>query len=164
MRILLTGPECTGKSTLSEQLSQKLNIPWFPEYARTYLEENGPDYIEEDLLKIGQTHHHLLHSFTQDQPIILDTYLLNLVIWSESKYGSCHEWLEQQARAAHFDKILLLSPDLKWEQDGLRESEGKREELFKLFKEKLTSYSMPFHIIKGRNEERLNSALDVIKL
>ena len=134
MRILITGPECTGKSCLAELLSQKLHIPWFPEYARTYLEEQGKDHIKEDILKIGQTHHQLLHSFTPDQPLILDTYLLNLVIWSEQKYGTVDKWLVQEAKAAQFDLILLMDTDLTWQQDGYRESAGKTDALLVHFK------------------------------
>ena len=162
MRILITGPECTGKSTLAEQLSTRLQIPWMPEYARTYLEEFGKDYTLEDVLKIGQTHHHLLHSFTPDQPLILDTYLLNLVIWLEHKYGFTDEWITAQAKGSHFDYVFLMNTDLDWHQDGYRESAGKTSALLDVFKEKLTSYGFPFHLINGQKSSRLESVLSVI--
>ena len=48
-KIVIIGPESTGKSTLCEQLAQHYNTSWVREYAREYLEQNGTDYGFEDL-------------------------------------------------------------------------------------------------------------------
>jgi nicotinamide riboside kinase len=52
-KIVVLGPECTGKSTLCEQLATYYKGDWCPEFAREYLKDNGKDYTFQDLLKIA---------------------------------------------------------------------------------------------------------------
>ena len=161
MRILITGPECTGKSTLARQLSEKLSLPWFPEYARTYLEQNGPNYNQDDILKIAKAHFHLVETFSADQPLILDTYLLNLKIWTEYKYLQTEPWVDQRLLAmTPPDYVFLLSPDLPWKQDGLRESEGQRTVLFELYSRQLTNLRWNYNVITGVGRARLDAVME----
>lgn len=163
MKILITGPECTGKSTLAAQLSQALSIPWFPEYARTYLEEHGPSYTQADLLTIAQEQTQLLSAFSTDQALIYDTHLINLKIWSEYKYGTCHPWiLKQLTYKANYDYVFLCAPDLPWQQDGLREHPDEAESLFLLFQKELALLRLDYLVIEGEGEARLESALSKI--
>jgi NadR type nicotinamide-nucleotide adenylyltransferase len=37
-RIVVTGPESTGKTTLAQGLAERLATTWVPEYARAYLD------------------------------------------------------------------------------------------------------------------------------
>ncbi len=53
-KIVIIGPESTGKSTLCEQLATHFKTLWCPEYAREYLLKNGTDYSYEDLLTIAK--------------------------------------------------------------------------------------------------------------
>jgi nicotinamide riboside kinase len=53
-KIVIIGPESTGKSTLCKQLAAHYNTLWCPEYAREYLHENGTDYTYNDLLEIAK--------------------------------------------------------------------------------------------------------------
>ena len=53
-KIVVIGPESTGKSTLCEQLAQHYHTTWCPEYAREYLTTNGLAYTFEDLLAIAK--------------------------------------------------------------------------------------------------------------
>ena len=53
-KIVIIGPECTGKSTLSRQLARHYQTNWCPEFARDYLMEKGRDYNYEDLLNIAK--------------------------------------------------------------------------------------------------------------
>jgi len=39
IRIVLFGPESTGKTTLSQQLAKHYNTVWAPEFAREYLQK-----------------------------------------------------------------------------------------------------------------------------
>ncbi len=163
MRILVTGAECSGKSTLSKELSEELSIPWFPEYARTFLEENGPHYTQGDILRIAKEHYNLVQSFPPDQALILDTYLLNLKIWTEYKFLEAEPWIDQQLLTmTPFNHVFLLSPDLAWEQDGFRESEGKRNELFELFGRQLTKLNWDYSVISTAGRTRLDTALAMI--
>src|SRR5207342_2448530 len=53
-KIVIIGPESTGKSTLCEQLAAHYNTIWVKEYAREYLLKNGTDYTFENLLDIAK--------------------------------------------------------------------------------------------------------------
>jgi nicotinamide riboside kinase len=53
-KIVILGPESTGKSTLCEQLANHYNTLWVPEFARTYLLEHGMNYSYQDLLTIAK--------------------------------------------------------------------------------------------------------------
>jgi len=53
-KIVIIGPESTGKSTLCEQLAEHYKTSWCPEYAREYLLKNGTDYSFGDLLTIAK--------------------------------------------------------------------------------------------------------------
>ena len=164
MRILITGPECTGKSTLSHQLGTKLGIPVLSEYARNYLSEHGPDYDEADLRRIATGHIAQVITFPLEQPIILDTYLYNLKIWSEVKYGSCNQIITDALAAQYrYDHIFLMYPDLIWKQDGLRESPRDRLHIFNLFEEALQADGQSFKVVKGVGESRFKSVMSYLK-
>ncbi len=163
MRILITGPECTGKSSLALAISEKLGLSLIPEYARTYLEnKETADYNSDDILAIGQHHHELVQVFPTDQGLILDTYLLNLKIWMEVKYGLVHPWLLERYHEATFDHILLLYPDIAWVHDPLREAPGDRLWLFDLFQTELDTANKSYHIITGQGTQRLELAMSCI--
>ena len=161
MRILITGTESTGKSTLAKRLSAHLGIAWIPEYARTYLEVHGPSYKASDLLSIAQEQHNLVP--VDDQAFILDTYLLNIKIWSEEKYGRCDPWITDTLAQASFDRVLLTAPDLPWIQDDLRENPTAADRLHQRFISELNDLGWPYAIISGRGQQRLHSALAAIK-
>ena len=53
-KIILTGPESSGKTTLAKQLAERFQTTWVPEFARTYLDNLTRPYREDDLLRIAQ--------------------------------------------------------------------------------------------------------------
>ena len=53
-KIVVIGPESTGKSSLCEQLAQHYGTSWCPEYAREYLLMHGKKYTYADLLTIAK--------------------------------------------------------------------------------------------------------------
>ena len=53
-KIVVIGPESTGKSTLTQLLAQHYKTEWCAEYAREYLTTHGTEYTFEDLLTIAK--------------------------------------------------------------------------------------------------------------
>jgi len=53
-KIVIIGPESTGKSTLCRELATHYSTLWCPEYAREYLLKNGKGYNYDDLLEIAK--------------------------------------------------------------------------------------------------------------
>lgn len=133
-KIIVTGPECSGKTTLSEKLSQHFKISFAKEYAREYLEKNGLAYEQNDLLKIAQKQIENEKKFN-----LLDTDLLTIKIWSEYKYGNCNDWILEKIRNQISQKriYILCKPDIKWKYDPQRENKHNREKLYTIYKNEL---------------------------
>ncbi|HMP76036.1 MAG TPA: ATP-binding protein [Kiritimatiellia bacterium] len=160
IRLVLTGPESSGKSVLTEHLGQHLAIPFALEYARIYLEEHGPAYDYELLLKIGRGHKLYQDAMVPpDAPLgIFDTDLINYKVWYEVAFGRCHEEL-LAARAREFNhRYLLCYPDLPWEPDPLREHPNDRLMLFERHKEEIERLGRPYEIVRGIGPARYRAA------
>ena len=147
-KIIITGPESSGKTTLCNALSKHFNLPFSKEYAREYLNTLKRDYNLDDLLKIakGQLH-------TENGLQLLDTDLITLKIWSEYKYGSCDKWILTQIEKQKSEKrfYILCSPDIPWQSDNQRENPNDREELFKIYKQVLDNLGHDYFIVEGEN-------------
>jgi len=160
LKIIVTGPESSGKTTLCNALSKHFNLPFSKEYAREYLNTLKRDYNPDDLLKIakGQLQ-------TENGLQLLDTDLITLKIWSEYKYGSCDNWIltqiEKQKPENRF--YLLCSPDIPWQADKQRENPNDREELFEIYKQELDDLEHNYFIVEGENRIE-NSILKISPL
>jgi len=161
MKILITGPESSGKTYLANALGKALNISVVEEYARTYLEENGPEYTCKDLSRIAGAHLKQVDTFNHDR-YILDTFLLNIKIWSQDKFDRCEPWIIKEIEQLSFDKVLVLAPNIEWQPDPLREDPSNRTELFDKFIEELDALKWDYAIIDKLEEERIKQALDYI--
>ena len=148
LKIIVIGPESSGKTTLCKSLSNHFKIPFSKEYAREYLEKLGEDYSQEDLIKIAKEQ---LKSEQNTQ--LLDTDLITIKIWSHYKYGSCDKWILEQIKNQKTKKrfYLLCKPDIAWEEDPLRENSKNRMELFDLYKKELKNLSHDYYIVEGEN-------------
>ena len=157
-KIAIIGPESTGKSTLTKDLANYFGEPFVPEYGRKYLETNGNQYDESDLLKIseGMLEAENKAAKKANRFLFCDTDLIMIKVWYEVKYGECHPYVLAKLAEQPYDFYLLCSPDLPWVPDSLRENPGIRKELFKLYKANLELYKLPYQLIGG--EERLAQA------
>ncbi len=163
VKIVLTGPESVGKSTLVKQLSDHFEAAFCDELARDYVENLGREYAEEDVhqianLQIAQElkckNHQGLHFF--------DTDLIVTRVWLERVYNHVPEWLDEHLRNEPASIHILCYPDLPWEYDFVRENPDNRVELFDDYKSEITRLGIPYSIIKGKNEERLKNAIQAI--
>jgi nicotinamide riboside kinase len=172
VKIILTGPESSGKTTLAKQLSNHFNAPLIAEYARIFLEKKTPpQYFYPDLLKIAKKQLSLEYQ-SPNHPItqlllICDTDLITLKIWSNVVFKKCHPWiLEQLEKSAHDSQrhYLLCSPEgISWEYDPLRENPNDRDYLFQLYENELMLYKKNYSILRGGISERFETAVLEIK-
>jgi NadR type nicotinamide-nucleotide adenylyltransferase len=167
LRIAVTGPESTGKSTLSVQLARHFQTVWVPEFARSYMAGLNRPYTLQDIERITKGQ---LASVEQALPranrvLISDTELLVIKVWSEHAFGHCPAWILEALARQHFDLYLLLHVDLPWEPDPQREHPHLREYFYKRYKKELRQYGFPFIEISGSHNERfLNAVRAVDKL
>lgn len=156
LKIYLTGPESSGKTTLSQSLAKHYGCPWVPEYARQYLQEKGGIYQYEDLEEISKGQLDLENQFTRNAPskLIVDTDQLVLYIWSLHKYGKLSIPIERRLKDQKGSFHLLCRPDLTWEEDPLRENPLDRDMLFENYKIALETFDLDYVIIQGEGKER----------
>lgn len=165
-RIAIVGPESTGKSLLSAQLAAHFAAPWVPEHAREYLTQLDRAYTEADLLSIARGQLALEAEREQQAGgwLFCDTNLLIIKVWSEYKYGRCHPEILQRMALDRYALHLLTDIDLPWEDDPLREHPHRRAELFGIYRSELLRSGRPFAVVRGLGEERLQCALEALRL
>ena len=178
-KIVVIGPESTGKSTLCEDLARHYGTRWVPEYAREYLLKHGTQYSFPDLLTIAKGQiagedklaeqlaiTHQQNQAGNTEPILfIDTDLYVMKVWCEFVFGQCHQWILDGIVTRQYDLYLLCNVDLPWTKDELREYPDleSRLQLFHIYKDLLINQNVPWTIISGNNEERLITAIEAVK-
>jgi NadR type nicotinamide-nucleotide adenylyltransferase len=166
-KVLILGPESTGKSTLAKDLAEHFGEPWVPEYSREYLENLNRDYDFDDLSTIAKGQLKAEDSAIQTAKDFLfcDTDLRVIHIWSAHRFGKTESWILEEIENRVYDLIMLTDIDLEWEPDPLREHPEPEMRLyfFKKYLELVRSSDIPFAIISGSREERLNKGISVLK-
>jgi NadR type nicotinamide-nucleotide adenylyltransferase len=166
-KIVVTGPESTGKSTLCEQLSLHYKTQWVPEYARKYLLGLGRSYDYDDLLIIakGQLEQEDRITASLNMPLVfIDTDMYVMKVWCEFVFGKCHAFILEQIVKRKYDIYLLCNTDLPWVADELREYPDleSRERLYNMYKDLMINQHTPWTDISGNYEERLQKAISVV--
>ncbi len=169
-KIVVIGPESTGKSTLCLQLAEHYQTLWCPEYAREYLEKNGKDYTFNDLLTIAngqiELEERTLSSANCQSPtVFIDTDMYVMKVWCEFAFGKCHSWILNQIANREYTLYLLCNVDLPWIRDDLREypDPETRNKLYHFYKDIMINQSIPWIDISGSYEERLQVAIHAVE-
>jgi NadR type nicotinamide-nucleotide adenylyltransferase len=163
--VVLTGPECTGKSTLAGELAVQLGASLSREYARSYVDGRGTALGGADVEPIarGQIDVEDQASRESGRLLLKDTDLLSTVVYARHYYGACPAWIEQRARERLGQLYLLLAPDVPWVADGLqRDQPEQRRMVYDLFARTLQLWHAPVVEIDGTWNERRARALAAI--
>lgn len=166
-KIVVIGPESTGKSTLSQKLAAHYNTVWTPEYARQYLDELPCPYEQHDLLQIakGQLQLEDEKARQANELLICDTDLYVIKVWSEHKYGQCDPRILEQIAARRYDLYLLTYIDIPWEDDPLREypDPRMREYFYRIYRDIVVNAGVPWADIRGSYAERDAKAIAAVE-
>jgi NadR type nicotinamide-nucleotide adenylyltransferase len=177
-KIVILGPESTGKSTLSEQLAQHYETMWCPEFAREYLLTNGINYDYDDLLTIAKGQLALEDEYTmtlenqseemlengEHLPLFIDTDMYVMKVWNEFVFGKCHRFVLDEIVKRQYDLYLLCNIDLPWIEDELREYPDieSRKKLYRIYKDIMVNQTVAWVDISGNHEERLQKAITAV--
>ncbi len=182
-KIVVIGPESTGKSSLCEGLAAHYHTDWVAEYAREYLLAHGMNYRFEDLTTIAKgqleledrSTEELIRRETRTSPagqggtgdrfLFIDTDMFVMKVWSEFVYGRCDAWILDQILLRKYDAYLLCRTDLPWVKDELREYPDlvSREKLFHIYRDILVNQSTPWAEVGGQADQRLHTAIHALE-
>lgn len=170
VKVVLFGPESTGKTTLAKELAAHFNTHWVPEYMRTYLEEKWDednrscDVDDLNNIAVGQIASENKLSATANRVLFCDTDLLEIKVYSKVYLqGYCDPMIAKYAAENSYDLYFLTYIDVPWEADVMRDKPFEREQMFANFKKALESHNKPYIVLTGSLEERLKFAINQVE-
>jgi NadR type nicotinamide-nucleotide adenylyltransferase len=163
-RVCLTGPECTGKTTLAQRLAEHYGAVWVPEFAREYALEVARPLALADVDTIARGHMAGEDLLTLDasEMLILDTDLVSTVVYSNYYYSAVPQWITLEARRRLADLYLLADIDVPFALDPARDAEEHRIEHAYAFRKTLEDFGARYTLIGGDREARLQKAIELI--
>ena len=170
LKIVVTGPESTGKTLLTEALSGALGGRGVPEFARCYVEHLGRPYERSDLQHIGAGQRAWEDWHEAKTPpgavLVCDTDWTVLQIWEQYRFGpqTDYAWAKGYGPVRYADHYFLCAPDFPWQPDALREHPEERDVLFALYEDLLLQHGVSYTVLYGAPATRLQMALDRVLL
>jgi NadR type nicotinamide-nucleotide adenylyltransferase len=186
-RVVVTGAESTGTTTLARALAAHYAgrggvwaaTRWVPEYGRTFTEEKlaaarrtaaDPSLWLDDLAwesaeftAIAERHAALEDAAARaGSPLLVcDTDAFATALWHERYLGAPAPAVEAVHERVPHHLWILTSPDgVPFEQDGWRDGESIRSWMSGRFREELEKRDLPHIVVTGAHEERLAAAVE----
>lgn len=164
IRVVLTGSESTGKTTLGERLAAHFGVALVPEFVRGFAERKGGsiEFSDHGPIAHGQMALENAHIARGGRLVVQDTDLLSTVVYCRHYFGTCPSWIESAARDRRPDVYFLCEIDVEWVADGVRDRGHMREEMQQLFRDAVARSGAPYVVISGGVDERLERATEAI--
>ena len=164
-RVVLTGSECVGKTTLAHDLARELDTVCGNEFGRDYVDALGrfPDASDVEPIARGQIANEDRAARAANRIAIYDTDLISTAVYAQHYYGSCPQWIVDAATRRKADLYLLLDIDVPWIPDPPNRDRGHmREAMQGLFRDALRVRGIEYVDIRGNWDERKRAALEAI--
>ncbi|NDV27811.1 AAA family ATPase [Desulfovibrio sp. JC010] len=164
LRVVLTGSECTGKSTLAAALAKHYKVDPVPEYLREYFKMKDGNLTIDDVIPIAQGQLQLeAEAATRGAELIIcDTDIISSIVYAKHYFNEYPGWLEQKLKYLGPSIYLLCDIDIEWKADGQRDMPGEREYMQQLFIKELKQRNIPFHNINGPLQRRIENSRQII--
>jgi NadR type nicotinamide-nucleotide adenylyltransferase len=161
-RVVVTGAESTGSTTLAQALATALNTKCVPEYGREFTEVYGLNraWTSADFDVIAKKQAELEEEAARqsNRILICDTDVLSTAIWHERYLHAVSASVTALASARRPDLYLLTGDDIPFVQDGMRDGERIRGWMNTRFREELEATGVPWLELSGPPEGRLIDA------
>lgn len=164
-KVVITGPESTGKTLLAEKLAIHFNTVWISEYARDYITGLGNNYNYDDLEHIAREQVRMEKDIVKKANgfLFYDTYLVVTKVWFIVVYGKYPVWIDNALRSSGIDLFLVCNTDVPWIPDPVRENGGEmREQLLKMYIDEISSFGIPWKLVSGYQDKRTESAIEKV--
>lgn len=163
-RIVLTGSESTGKTTLAAQLATHYGVEFVPEFVREYATIKGEPVVMSDHGAIARGQMALENAYAARATSLLfqDADLLSTVAYYTHYSGGCPPWIIDEAINRRPNLYLLAHIDTPWTADGIRDRGDRREEMHQVFVDTLVRLNAPYIKLSGLGAERLHNATTII--
>jgi NadR type nicotinamide-nucleotide adenylyltransferase len=164
IRVVLTGSECTGKTTLAIRLAAHYGIEYVPEFVRDFAARKGApiDFADHGAIARGQIALEDEYIARAHALLVQDTDLLSTVVYCTHYFGRCPPWIADAARGRRPDLYLLCEIDVPWIEDGIRDRGHMREEMQEMFRAAVYGAGAPFVAIAGESDQRFAAAVQAI--
>lgn len=162
VKIAFTGPESSGKTTLSKRIAEILNGEWHEEYAREYLTNLNRPYNQNDLINIALKQNEKRINCNSSLQVY-DTEMLVIKIWNDYKFRKENQYINELLDQQKIDHYFLCKPDIPYEDDPLRENPDNRDELFEIYLNALNQKELTYTIIEGKLTERTEKVLEILR-
>jgi nicotinamide riboside kinase len=166
----ILGAESTGKTLLSSALAQALStegrrVTIVGEYLREFCDLQGRTPIEAEQSGIAAEQSRRVDEAAQTNDIVIaDTTALMIAVYSEIVFGDTS--LYESAIEAHrrCGITLLTALDIPWQADGhQRDGPHVREPVDALVRTALLKAALPYAVVSGSGEKRVESALLAVR-
>jgi NadR type nicotinamide-nucleotide adenylyltransferase len=170
-RVVMTGPESTGKTTLARELAARFGTAWVPEFARAWLDDRyagqppaSPPCREEDLPEVarGQMESEERLAREADRLLVCDTDLYLTALYAEEYFGRCPGWIRRAAAERRYDLHLLLDVGVPWVADPQRDLPHRRDALLARLRAELERDGRPYRVVSGGWAERRARAVEEV--
>ena len=165
-RVVITGAESTGKTTLAEQLAAHFEAPFSREFVRDFVQSIDRPIREQDLNAImnGQIKYENEACENTTRLVFHDTNLLSNVIYADYYFDQHPKELDLALSENQYDLYLFCQNEIPWVDDGAqRDSPLARDEIHQAFGEMLKDCAIPAIKIKGSPEDRFHQAINTIQ-